>query len=190
MGVTRGRAVRASGALALLALAFLAARTEPSDDVTFAPFVVRVEAGQLGEGRGLQAAVDDAVLADEATLDDWTGETSGVWLVVATRMASTENGSLGYATLAVGERRWVASTRPGLAAMTSAYLEPGLPMAGSFLFELPGDIVDDPAARDAVVRLAGESDSRLRTVVEVGVDLTALAREPAVDVAPTERITW
>lgn len=184
------RPVRVAAALGLVALAFVVARTEPQDELTFAPFVVRVDPGEVGEGRGLQAVVDDAVLADEATLGSWTGETDGVWLVVSTRMATTESGSLGYATLAVGERQWDASSRPGLQAMSSALLDPGLPWSGAFLFELPADIADDPAARDATIRLAHDPDTRMRTVVEVGVDLTALPHEPIVDVAPKERITW
>lgn len=184
------RPVRVVAALGLVALAFLVARTEPQDELTFAPFTVHVDQGELGEGRDLQAVVDDVMLADEVALGTWTGETEGVWLVVATRMATTENGSLGYATLEVGERRWTASTRPGLPAMSSASLDPGLPMAGSFLFELPPDIAHDPDARHAIVRLAQDSDARLRTVVETVVDLTAVSHEPFVEVAPKERIRW
>ncbi|QNO38594.1 hypothetical protein H4J02_06235 [Protaetiibacter sp. SSC-01] len=184
------RPVRIVAALGLVALAFVVARTEPQEELSFAPFAVRVDEGELGEGRDLQAVVDEVLLADEVALGSWTGETAGVWLVVATRMATTENGSLGYATLTVGERRWTASTRPGLPAMSSASLDPGLPMAGSFFFELPADIADDPGARHAVVRLAQDSDARLRTVVETEVDLTAIPHEAFAEVATKERITW
>ncbi len=184
------RTLRALVAVALVAAAFAVARTEPPEEVAFAPFVVRVEVGDVGEGRGLQGAVDGALLADEVTLDDWTGDTTGVWLVVHTRMATTENPSLAYATLDVGERRWTASTRPGLRAMNSAGLDAGLPMAGSFAFELPADVADQAAARSATLRLAAEGDPRLRTVIETELDLTELAHEGVFEIAPKERIRW
>jgi len=177
-------------ALVMVALAFAVARTEPQEETGFAPFAVRVEPGQLGEGRGLQAGLDRALLADVVSLDDWTGETTGVWLVAEVRMATTENPSLAYATLHVGDRRWLASNRPGLGGMQSGPLDPGLPIAGTFVFEVPAELVDDPAAHHAVLRLADDGDTRLITVIEVELDLSALDHEPAHEIAPKERITW
>jgi hypothetical protein len=178
------------GALLLVTLAFVAARTEPQEEVGFAPFAVRVQLGQVGEGRGLQGAVDDAVLADTVHLEEWTGTTTGTWLVVRTRMATTENPALAYATLHVGERTWVASNRPGSDAMHAAVLDPGLPFAGSFVFEIPADLVDEPAARHAIVRLADDGDTRLITVIQTELDLTALAHETELEIAPRERTAW
>lgn len=178
------------GALALVVLAFVVARTEPQEELGFAPFAVRMPLGEVGEGRGLQGAVDDAVLADTVRLAEWTGTTSGTWLVVRVRMATTENPSLAYATLHVGERTWVASNRPGNDAMHAAVLDPGLPFAGSFVFEVPADLVEEPAARHAVVRLADDGDTRLITVIETELDLTALAHETEFEIAPRERTAW
>ncbi|MGN6273221.1 MAG: hypothetical protein ACTHMQ_09045 [Protaetiibacter sp.] len=186
--VTRPLAIL--GALVLVALAFVVSRTEPEEDVGFAPFAVRVAMGQVGEGRGLQGAIDDAVLADTVRLDDWTGRTTGTWLVVRARMATTENPSLGYATLHVGDRIWVASNRAGSDAMHAALLDPGLPVEGSFVFEIPADLVADPAARSAIVRLADDGDTRLITVIETELDLTALEYEPEFEIAPRERTWW
>jgi hypothetical protein len=177
-------------ALVLVALAFVVSRTEPEEEVGFAPFAVRVPMGQVGEGRGLQGAVDGAVLADTVRLDDWTGETTGTWLVVRARMATTENPALGYATLHVGDRTWVASNRPGSDAMHAALLDPGLPVAGSFVFEIPAELVADPAARSAVVRLADDGDTRLITVIETQLDLTALEHDAEFEISPQERTWW
>lgn len=177
-------------ALALVALAFVVARTEPQEEFGFAPFAVRVPLGEVGEGRGLQAVVDDARLADVVRLDRWTGTTTGVWLVVETRMATTENPSLAYATLQLGERRWSASSRPGVGGMHSTNLEPGLPRSGSFVFELPSEALDEAAATRAVVRLADRGDTRLVTVIEVELDLTTLRHESEIDIARTERTRW
>lgn len=177
-------------ALGFVALAFVAARTEPQEEFGFAPFAVHVDPGEVGEGRGLQGVVDDARVADVVRLGSWTGTTTGIWLVVDTRMATTENPSLAYATLRVGERSWSASNRPGLGGMHSASLEPGLPMAGSFVFELPAEVLDEAAARHAVVQLADDGDTRLITVIEVGLDLTALAHEAELELAAKERTRW
>jgi hypothetical protein len=184
------RPIAIVGALALVALAFVVARTEPQEELGFAPFAVRVEPGQVGEGRGLRGAVDDAVLADSVRHDDWTGATTGSWLVVQVRMEATENPTLAFATLHVGERTWVASNRPGNDAMHSTVLDPGLPFAGSFVFEIPSELVEEAAARTAVVRLADGGDTRLRTVIESELDLTALERETEFEIAPQERVWW
>ncbi len=186
--VTRPLAI--AGALALVALAFVVARTEPQEEFGFAPFVVRVEPGQVGEGRGLQAAVDEAVLADTVRLDDWTGTTTGTWLLVRVRMATTENPTLAYATLHVGERTWVASNRPGNDAMHAAALDPGLPFAGWFVFEVPADLVDEPGATTARVRLAHDGDTRLVTVIEAELDLTSLEHDVEREITPKERTSW
>jgi hypothetical protein len=178
------------GALVFVALAFVAARTEPQEEFGFAPFAVRVEQGERGEGRGLQGAVDDARLADVVHLTSWTGTTTGVWLVVDVRMMTTENPSLAYATLRVGDRTWSASTRPGSRAMNSGGLEAGLPIAGSFVFELPAELRDDPHARTATVHLSENSDTRMITVIEVELDLTTLAYEPEFEITPRERFQW
>lgn len=177
-------------ALALVALAFLVARTEPQEELGFAPFAVRVGLGEVGEGRGLQAVVDDARLADLVRLERWTGTTTGVWLVVDTRMATTENPSLAHATVWVGERHWKASNRPGLGAMHATTLEPGLPQAGAFVFELPREVLEEAGATRAVVRLADSGDTRLITVIEVGLDLTALDHVGELELERTERTRW
>lgn len=184
------RSVAAGGALALVALAFVVARSEPQEEFGFAPFAVRVAQGEVGDGRGLQGVVDGAALADVVRLDDWTGETTGVWLVVQVRMATTENPSLAYATLHVGDRRWAASNRPGSDGMQSATLDPGLPIEGSFVFELPAELLDEPAARHATIRLADDGDTRLITVVEAELDLSALDHEAELEITPRERTRW
>ncbi|OJX69121.1 MAG: hypothetical protein BGO94_11190 [Micrococcales bacterium 72-143] len=186
--VTRPLAIAA--ALVLVGAAFAVARTEPQEDLVFAPFGVRVAEGERGEGRGLRAAVDGAALADVVVLDRWTGTTTGVWLLVDARMESTENPTLAYATVQVGERVWPTSLRPGIYAMQSASLDPGLPVAGTFVFELPEEVLDEAEARRATLRLSTKSDTRLITVVEVELDLTGLDRAAEVELERRELTRW
>lgn len=185
----RGLATGA-GAAVLLVLAFAVARTEPGEGVSFAPFVSRVEQGQLGEGRDVQAVVDRALLADEVELGSWTGETTGVWLVVDARMATTESPGLAAAELRVGDRMWRPSTRPSSGALQLTPLAAGLPMRGSLVFELPAELLEEPDAARAVLRLATDTDSRLQSVVELELDLAAMPREGRLELARAERVRW
>ncbi|MFT4029677.1 MAG: hypothetical protein QM675_07365 [Protaetiibacter sp.] len=177
-------------ALVMVGLAFVAARTEPQAELVFSPFAVRVAEGERGEGRGLRASVDGATLADVVALDGWTGTTTGVWFVADVRMESTETPSLAYATVRVGERVWTTSLRPGLYAMQSASLDPGLPLAGSFIFELPEEVLDESAARHATLWLSTKDDTRLITVIEVELDLTGLDRVAELEVERRDFTRW
>lgn len=177
-------------ALLCVVAAFVVARTEPRENEGFGPFVVRVELGEVGEGRGVRGAVDAVRFADVVTLDSWVGETRGVWLIVDARLGTTENPSLGYATLQVGDRHWVSSNRPGRGSLDGAVFDPGLPMRGSFVFEVPADLADDPAARSARIQLADDLDTRLISVIEVELDLTELERTAELEVPTAERTRW
>lgn len=189
MGVVSRSAV-AVGAAALVAGAFAVALTEPAEEVAFAPFTAHVERGESGEGRGLRAAVEGARLADVVVLGRWTGTTTGVWLVVDARMETTENPALANATVQVGERVWTTSLRPGIGAMQSASLDPGLPVVGSFVFELPAEVLDEDAARHASVRLSTDGDTRLITVVEAELDLAQLDRTAELELERWELTRW
>lgn len=183
----RVRALSVVGAVVLLAGAFAVTRTEPGEKVGFAPFAVHVEQGELGRGRNLEAVVDGVTLADRVVMDDWTGETSGVWLVVDVRMATTQFGTLAHADLFAGDRRWRPSSRPNIGAMQSTSLDAGLPMAGSFVFELPVELLRDDAGRHAALELSTRGDTRLDSVVRLDLDLTALPHEDVREVADAER---
>lgn len=182
--------VVALGAIGLVALAFAVARTEPGEDALTQPFATHVEPGERGEGRNVVAVVDGWQLADRVTLRSWTGETTGVWLVVDTRMGTVTRGKLAYAELRVGDRLWTPSLRAGLGSMQSTSLDAGLPMAGSFVFELPAELLEDPDAARAVLRLSTDSDPRMDSVVELELDLATLPREAEHEVAPSERTRW
>ncbi len=184
------RLAAGAGAAALIVLAFAVARTEPGEGVSFAPFVSRVEQGQLGEGRDVQAVVDRAVLADVVEVGSWTGETTGVWLVVDARMATTESPGLAAAELRVGDRMWRPSTRPSSGALQMTALAAGLPMRGSFVFELPAELLAEPVAAHAVLQLATDTDSRLQSVVELELDLVAMPHEHRLELNRAERVRW
>jgi hypothetical protein len=63
-------------------------------------------------------------------------------------------------------------------------IDPGFPVRGVILVELPGDVRDQPGAASAVVRIADSFDSRLSSIVEVPIDLTDLRQYDRVELVP------
>jgi len=177
------RGVGIVAGLGLLAAAFGVAFTTPGDDAMQAPFPVTGGLGDRIESTYLVVRAHDAQLAHEVVLDGWTGTTAGIWLVVDTTLgARTESLSLG-AELTVAGVRYRATQR--VDNLDGQALVAGLPISGPFLIELPADILDDPGARSAVLRLGPGFGLRLDSVVEITLDLTAL---DLVDVAEPEPV--
>lgn len=171
--------------IGLVLLAFGATLAEPSDEVTGAPFAVT---GGLGDQLVSQHHVvtfRDAQFADEVALDRWEGTTSGVWLVVdATVEARVERMTVGVDVFVDGVR-YAASDRSGGDTVDGSVADPGLPQTGPLLIELPSDIRERPGARSAVLRLGASGDTRLDSVIELRLDLTALDRVDRLEVEPT-----
>lgn len=166
------RAVGIPAGLGLLALAFVVTFTAPTDEQTQAPFAVSGPVGEQIVSSHLLVTVHDATLAREAVVDDWVGSTAGVWVALdATVEARIERTSIG-ADLYLGGVRYPASSRAD--GLEGQVVDAGLPRSGPLVFELPADILDDPAARSVVVRIGPGLDMRLDSVVELTLDLTAL----------------
>lgn len=179
-----------AGTIVLLALTFVVVRTEPDEAVSFAPFAQEVELGERAIGRNIAAQVDDAVLADVVELDGWRGTTTGVWLVVDAQVAAVVQSTLPAGELQVGDRRWIASGRPGTGALQNTALSPGLPMVGALVFELPRDIAEQPGADRAQLRISAGSDARLDSVIALDLNLADLAHEDEFEASPAERVIW
>lgn len=188
--MARLKPATALGGIGLVALAFLVALSEPADETIFAPFATRAELGTRVSDGDLVVQVDAVRLADEVTLGSWTGTTTGVWLVVDVQLATEREPTMSYAELFVGDRRWRTSDRPSGGTMQATQAAPGLPQAGSFVFEIPAEVVDDPAGGSAVLRFATALDTRVREVVELGVDLGDLPHERELVIRRVERVIW
>ena len=100
--------------VAILVLAGVVSHTTPTDAVWQGPIPVAGEIGEPVSGRNITATVTGVRAAHEVTAGTgWTGETTGVWVVVDASVSSvvTDYGTLlGTARLAVGDTFASAST--------------------------------------------------------------------------------
>jgi hypothetical protein len=162
--------------IALVGAAFLIRLTQPSDEQQQQPFVTTAGFDEQVEGRDLTFEAHDAYLADRVTAADWVGETEGVWLLIDATIGAKLGIATPYATLTMDGLRFTASDRPDDAAL-GASLDPGLPQSGSFVFELPRDLVEGPEGRHVVVRFANAFQVRLDSAIDLTLDLSALRHE-------------
>ena len=177
--------------VAVLVVAGVVAKTAPSEAVWQGPIPVSGEVGEQLTGRNIQATVEQVRVAREVTASTgWTGETSGVWVVVDASVTSVVDDygvSLRGARLQVGGTLFSASERPDLGTIEGAVLSTGIPNSGPLMFEVPDDVITSEAGTHAEVQLALDSDVRVDSMIVVPVDLTAL---PVEDEIETDAPVW
>ena len=175
------RALAVPAGLGLLALAFGVAFSTPSDDQVEAPFVVSAELGEQTVSQHLVAQIDEVALARDVELGFWNGTTAGVWLVVDGTIQARVDRTTVDVEVEIDGVRYAGTSRTGTDTLDGRVVDPGFPITGSILVELPADILDVPGARSAVVRIKPGGDSRLDSVIELVVDLTALDVQDRVE---------
>lgn len=172
------------GGIGLLLLAFGVAYSTPESELIEAPFGATGAQGEVIVSEYLVAKVNDIELAEEVQLGSWHGTTSGVWLVVdATLEARLERTGV-HVSVIIGGVLYRASGRADFDTVDGPVVEPGFPVRGVVLVELPADVRDRPGAASAVVRIADSADSRLASVVEVTVDLTSVRLQDRLELEP------
>lgn len=175
------RALAVPAGLGLLALAFGVAFSTPGDEQVEAPFAVTGELGEQIVSQHLVATVDDVALAREVELGFWDGTTSGVWLVVDATLQARVDRTTVDADVFIDGVRYAGTSRAGTDTLDGRVADAGFPLTGSILVELPADVRDLPGARAAVLRIGPGGDSRLDSVIELRIDLTALDVQDAVE---------
>ncbi|MCS5720108.1 hypothetical protein N1027_18410 [Herbiconiux sp. CPCC 205763] len=184
-------ALNALALVAVLVVAGVVSHTAPTEAFWQSPVPVTGALGEPVTGRNIQATVTRVRAAESVTASTgWTGETTGVWVVVDASVATvvTDYGTLlGTAQLQIGDRVYSASERPDYGTIAQKSLYTGIPSTGPLMFEVPRDILSDAAARDAQIQLAVDSDPRVDSLVVVPVDLTALPVEPSIE---TDEPSW
>lgn len=160
--------------IGLTLAAFAVASTTPSDDALQDPFPVTGQIGEVIASQHHVVTVHDAFLAREVTLDSWDGTTSGVWLVLDATLAARVERSTVAVDLFVDGVRYSGTNRADNDTLDSRVADAGLPLVGAMLLELPAGILEAPGARSATLRVSSDGDTRLDSVVELRLDLTAL----------------
>ncbi|MEO8527713.1 MAG: hypothetical protein ABI435_01410 [Pseudolysinimonas sp.] len=178
------QALAIPAAVGLIVLAFAAASTTPQDAQIEAPFVTFGTVGHQIFSEHLTAEVHSVTLAHVVELDDWVGTTSGIWLVVDASVGATTDSAYLQAGVTVGDTRYPASSRPDH-SINGRAVDTGFSITGSFLFELPSDILDRPGATSAAFQIRSGLDPRLDSVIELRLDLTTLELRDRVTVDPS-----
>lgn len=168
------RALAVVAGLGLLAAAYAVTATTPGQPVLEAPFATPAVIGEEAVSRHLVVTVHEVVLADEIEIALWEGTTSGVWLAGELTVATTTEPRSVDLDVFIDGVRYPYSARIDDETVPGNLADTGLPMTGPFAVELPADVLEHPGARSAVIRIAPGGDSRLDSVVELTLDLTAL----------------
>jgi len=164
----------ANGALlaVILAVAAVVQHTSPGDGGWQQPIEVTGTVGDRVEGRNIAATVWSAQVAREVQTSDWTGQTTGIWVVVdvsAEAVVDEFAARLGTAQLVIGDETFSASERPDLDTVYRNSLSVGIPTRGPLFFEIPTD-----ALGKARLQLGIDSDPRLDSLLVIPLDLSQL----------------
>lgn len=167
----------AAGAVVLL---------EPGEQLAQGPIVVEVPLGQEGEGRNIAATFDDVRLGENVELDATGSQytTEGVWVAVDLVARSVVSPTGLKSVLVIDGQQFLGSDRLDTDGIESWTLAPGLPTAGTVVFEIPPDLAD----RVAQVRVSGSGEARLDSVIATTVDLSTLDVERTVTALAAERL--
>lgn len=179
------RMPRIAAAVALLVVAGVATVTAPDDEEVFGAIDSHGVPGEVVHSRTFDVRVDGVRAGETLDIDDEfrtvDSRTSGVWVVVdATVTWNVSAGALTYTNLRIGEREYRASDIQPVPSLMGAITQAGVPMAGSFVFEVPSSALTDPGAASAQVRPEFGLEPGPDTVPVITLDLAALTVEPSV----------
>lgn len=167
-----------AGLLILVALAVGSLIPGSDEDVDHQerPFAVRGAVGDTRSTRDLDVRVTGVRGAGKIKDDERTHDTGGVWIIVKLRVATrTEAGLIPYAAVRDGKGRTFRLSSRIEQSLDGRTLQPGIPLTGELVFEVPRD-----AASDLTVLFADSSlDRRMDLQVEIAL--------PKVDRATVDR---
>lgn len=129
------------------------------------PFVRAGQAGDTVSARVFDAKVVGVRGAGKVRLRGAAIDTGGVWILVRTRITATdEETTVGYAALRdARDRVFLASSRIEQEMTGGRTFQPGIPVEGEFVFEVPRD-----AATNLTLLLAKASiDRRMDAMAEI-----------------------
>ena len=169
--MTRGRGARlGAGALVVAALAVGAAITThtPDTDARERPFVRAGVVGQPVNARTFDATVVSVRGAARVTGGAKSArvrDTAGVWVVVRVRLAARDKPTtVDHAVVRDARgRSTLATPRVVQPLIGNAVVQPGIPVEGDVVFEVPRDA----AAAGLTIGLADALDPRMDAVAEV-----------------------
>ena len=186
--VTRRTALSTLTVVVALAATVVVYGVTPHGDDINAPFNERGTLGDVLTGRTLTGSVTSVGLASsfDATGADseWTGTTTGTWVVVEAEFAATvEPSSLYRPTLTIGDATYYATERLSLLTLDDSLMRPGIASRGLILFEVADSALASEAAGRAEIGINASYESILDSRLVFGVDLRGLPVESDVVVS-------
>lgn len=174
---------------AFVAAALVVSVFAPTDVQQQEPFASVIPALDTAvQTQKFSATLRDVRLTDRVQTLDWVGVTEGVWLVVDIEFARRLDSGGIDGSLRIGERDYIASARPDTASINDGAIgDPGLPWAGSILFELPESALSAPGADVATLQLS-TGEVRLAGVLEYTFDLGEIDRADSITILEPERV--
>lgn len=174
---------------ALLVGAALVHLVEPPEEIRQGPFEVSVQQGQNGVGRNIEVTFENLRFAETVESPDqfepWVGETEGTWLVVDIVAQSRVEPVAVRSVLLIDGLQISGSPRGDDAGLERAALSPGLPIAGSLLFEVPSELLELSEAR---VLVMVNTDWRLDSAISFAFNPSSIEVEPRVLIAEQVRV--
>jgi hypothetical protein len=152
--------------LVALAVASLIPRSDADVEHQQRPFAVRGGVGDTRSTRALDIRVLGVRGAGKITDGDRTHDTGGVWVIVKVRVATrTEAGLIPYAAVRDDRGRTFWHSARIEQPLDGRFIQPGIPLTGELVFEVPKD-----AATHLTALFADNSlDQRMDRQVEIAL---------------------
>jgi hypothetical protein len=180
------RALHALATAVVIAAAAWMWHALPTPDDVYGPFEVDAGIGQQASGRGIETRVTGARIApriDKKQPPRQLIDAVGIWIVIDGEAMATRTGEMPTAELMVGADTYVPTARVGVFTLKGA-LVPGIVLSGSWVFDVPADVVVS-GARPISLRVwigDGRLDSRL--VTDIALDGPHISRSDVVALEP------
>ena len=176
----------------LLAAGAFIVGTAPDEDEVVEPFAIAGEFGEPVVSPNYEITITDVRLATTITADyaltPLEARTSGTWVVVDAEVLPIANGfTFSYAELRIGEYSYRVSDLVPSSSLTSYLYQPGVPVRGSFAFEVPASALELARNAGASVVFSERVAPILESEPVIPLDLggATIVAEIALDEAAT-----
>ncbi|TQK27687.1 hypothetical protein [Arthrobacter sp. SLBN-53] len=184
------RSLAALSTAAVIAAAAWTWHGLPIPDEVFAPFDVEVAMGQQATGAAVTAQVDGVRIGprvDKTVYPPGTVDAVGVWVAVDGTAMTTRRDQVPSVELIVGPNTYAPTSRLGVVAVSGS-LAPGIRASGSWVFDVPPDLV--APGRDRVTLRMWVGDWRLNSRLVIDIDLAdpRVQRTDRIDIGPGKQV--
>lgn len=158
----------------------------PTPDDVYGPFDVDAGIGQQAIGRGIETRVTGVRIApriDKKQPPQQLIDAVGIWIVIDGAAMTTRTGEMPTAQLMVGADTYVSTSRVGVFTLKGALI-PGIVLSGSWVFDVPADVVVSGARPISLRVWVGDGRLDSRIVTDIALDGPHISRSDVVALEP------